>query len=833
MLNIIAQTGLMWTVVILAGPEQPIFPGTGMQFARRKIPDATERKSPYVSNRPPLTVSPLVPLPPGSIEPRGWLRTQLELMRDGFVGHLPELSTFCREDSGWLKKDAPGWEELPYWLRGYVELGLVLGDERIKTEAKRWIDAAVASQDSDGWFGPQENKQAGDAWPNMILLNALRGWQESTGDERILPMMTRYFKYRASRPPGQLFPKAWGVGEYDKTWWQHVRAGDELESIYWLYNRTGEAWLLDLAKRVSEEGADWTHRVVSWHGVNICQGFRKPATYYQQSQEAGDLEATETRYREVYDLYGQVPGGMFGADENCREGHTDPRQAAETCSMVEMMHSCESLLAITGAAEWADRCEDVAFNSLPAAMTTDLKGLHYLTAPNMVQLDRASKAPGLQNGGNMLAYDPWRYRCCQHDVGRGWPEYTRHLWMSTANGGLAAVLYAPCQVKAKVAFGAEVPTEVTITETTDYPFGESVVLTVSTPKPVRFPIYLRLPAWSRESSVMVSNSPPDVEVGAGNYVLVIKTWQDGDKVRLRLPMEVRLTQWEKNRGSVSVHHGPLTFSLKIGEKRVPYGENEKWPAFEVFPTTPWNYGLILDQYSPEISFKVVRKPGPPPAQPFDVDAAPIELTARGRRIEAWQLDRKGLIGPLQQSPVKVDPGEPETITLIPMGCARLRVSAFPTVSTSDEAHAWAPPATVPHEASFEHDDIAALSDDAYPKSSADDTIPRFTFWDHKGTTEWVTFRWAEPRTVDQTHVYWFDDTGTGQCRVPASWRVLWKDGETWKPVAGAKGGGVERDRFNGMTFEPVVTRELKLDIQLQEGYSGGILEWIVGAVGPS
>src|SRR6185295_2089982 len=193
-----------------------------------------------------------------------------------------------------------------------------------------------------------------------------------------------------------------------------------------------------------------TNTIPTWHGVNICQGFREPAIFYQQSNDPKHLEAAKRNLKRVYDIYGQVPGGMFGADEDCREGRTGPQQAAETCSMVELMHACESIFKISGETEWLDRCEDVAFNSLPASMTPDLRGLHYLTAPNMVILDGQNKAPSLANGGCMLMYSPTKYRCCQHNVAMGWPYFAEHLWVSApakkdAPAGLAAVFYASCE----------------------------------------------------------------------------------------------------------------------------------------------------------------------------------------------------------------------------------------------------------------------------------------------------------------------------------------------------------------------------------------------------
>lgn len=169
----------------------------------------------------------------------------------------------------------------------------------------------------------------------------------------------------------------------------------------------------------------------NWHNVNIAQAFGGPARFYPQSKDPKHLIAAERNYQEVRSLYGQAPGGMFGGDENCRPGYRGPRQAIETCGIVEQMLSDETLLAITGRMIWADRCELVALNMLPAAFTADLKALHYLTAPNLVLCDAASKSPGVQNSGPMFLFDPHRHRCCQHNAGHGWPYYTEHLWMAT------------------------------------------------------------------------------------------------------------------------------------------------------------------------------------------------------------------------------------------------------------------------------------------------------------------------------------------------------------------------------------------------------------------
>jgi hypothetical protein len=281
-----------------------------------------------------------------------------------------------------------------------------------------------------------------------------------------------------------------------------------------------------------------------------------------------------------------------------------------------------------------------------------------------------------------------------------------------------------------------------------------------------------------------------------------------------------------------VDYGPLTFALKIAERWQRYGKNEKWPEWEVFPASAWNYGLVLEE-KPESSFKVVQKKGPLPKQPFTPDAVPIELKVKAKKIPQWQQDRFAMAGPLQQSPVRSD--EPlQAVTLIPMGAARLRISSFPTIGRGSDAHEWTatPQASKPkYKAAashvFENDTLDALSDGLEPANSNDHTIPRFTWWPRRGGSEWVDYEFDKPRKVSAVSVYWFDDTGVGSCRVPHSWRLLYKSGDDWKPVEGANGFPVKKDAWSNATFTPVETAALRIEAQCQPDLSSGILEWKV------
>ena len=237
---------------------------------------------------------------------------------------------------------------------------------------------------------------------------------------------------------------------------------------------------------------------------------------------------------------------------------------------------------------------------------------------------------------------------------------------------------------------------------------------------------------------------------------------------------------------------------------------------------------MLDPDRPEASFTLRPGSWPDDDFPWTVDHAPIQLEARARRIPEWTLDRHGLCAVLQDSPVRSDEPE-ETVTLIPMGCARLRISAFPVIGDGPGAHTWNEPPRPRYRttASHVHDDVGAPCDGVAPANSGDHAIPRFTWWDRRGTTEWLQYTFEAAREVSAVSVYWFDDTGVGQCRVPASWRVLCRKGQIWTPVQPEGAYGTERDRPNQVAFAPVRTDAVRLEVKLQDAYSGGVLEWLM------
>jgi hypothetical protein len=634
-----------------------------------------------VSNRAPLHADAFRLLPLGTIEPRGWLRRQLEIQAAGLTGHLDEIWADVGRNSGWLGGTGESWERGPYFVDGLVPLAYLLHDEALIAKARPWVEWTLTQQDADGRMGPPKNT---DWWPNMVMLKALTQYQEVTGDPRVIPFMRRYFAYHLAH-----------AKERPLHQWASYRWADELVSVLWLYNRTGDASLLELARLLHDQGADWkrhfaefTHttktdstrlgiepgkelpdRAMLAHGVNNGMALKASALWYLVSGDATDRDAIH-RALEVLDRYHGLPNGMFSGDEHY--AGTDPSDGIELCAVVEALFSLQHAVRVTGDAALADRIERIAFNALPATFSADMWAHQYDQQPNQV-LCTLAKRKWVSNGpeSNLFGLEP-NFGCCTANMHQGWPKLVQSLWMNTSEGGIVAVTYAPNEVRTAVAENVAI----TITEDTEYPFRDTIRFRLAPASAVSFPLMLRIPAWATAPTVQV-NGQPEAGSRSGGFIRIDRRWSPGDEVLLRLPMSPRTSAWHND--SVALERGPLVFSLRIGEDWRKLTAGMTKPAtppasdWEVRPTTPWNYGLVL----PENVAEVQVRERPIGAFPFSMDGAPVELSVTGRRVPEWTLV-DGSAGPLPKSPV-VSGAPDETLTLIPYGSAKLRVTAFPRV----------------------------------------------------------------------------------------------------------------------------------------------------------
>jgi len=460
--------------------------------------------------------------------------------------------------------------------------------------------------------------------------------------------------------------------------WAVLRWADEVVSVLWLYNRTGDTSLLDLARKLHAQGHDWKSQFAPFvytskansqqltletHVVNNAMALKTEGEWWLVSGDASDRGAV-TRQLEEMDRYHLLPNGVHSGDEHY--AGRNPSQGTELCAVVEGMYSIENVLAIFGNASLGDRLEKMAYNPLPGTFSADMWAHQYDQQPNQV-LCTLQKRDWTNNGpdSNLFGLEP-NFGCCTSNFHQGWPKFVASLWMATNDHGLAAVAYGPSEVHAMVRGGIPV----SIIEDTEYPFRDRIRLTVNPAKNAAFPLELRIPQWATASRISV-NGEPETTIRPGNFHRIDREWRAGDIVEINLPMNLRVSRWYQN--SIAVERGPLVYSLKIGENWKKLRGKSPAPDWEVYPTTPWNYGLLLNPDLPETSFQVREKPFGD--YPFSSDGAPVELIAKGRRISDWKLVN-GSAAPPPASPVRS--AEPvESLTLIPYGAAKLRITAFP------------------------------------------------------------------------------------------------------------------------------------------------------------
>jgi len=662
------------------------------------------------------------------------------------------------------------------------------------------IDLIARSQQPDGyvntWFTVKEPEKR---WANLQgahelycaghMFEAAVAHFRATGKRTFLDVACRFADYIDS---------VFGPGK------RHAVPGhEEIElALVKLWRATGEERYLNLARFfVDEHGRAekrelfgrycQDHLPISeqtepvGHAVRFLYLFSAVADLAALDGNQGWIDAMERLWQNIVKKKMYITGGV-GVQRHgegfAREYYLPNHDAyCETCASIGMAFWNHRLALLHGEGRFADLVERVLYNGALSGISLDGTKFFYVNP--------------LASRGNHHRQPWYGCACCPTNVVRYMAALGDSMYAGLAGGNGACVLQY-------VGGSGLVPLRegtVRIIQKTRYPWEGKVEITLEPRDAGEFTLQLRIPGWCRGARVALNGKPLELKPLDG-FVSLRRKWSAGDRVDLDFPMPVRRIEShprvEENRERLAIGRGPIIYCLEDCDHSSPVDELAL-PA-----------GAVLDpEFEADLLGGVVVLKGEGLARRIvEAGERGLQVESRPARITAipyyaWDNREPGRM--VVWLPVDLPPGKE-------MKNATLALVATPSASHCNPS-----------------DSVQALNDGVLPGSSDDHNIPRFTWWDHRGTREWVAYEFKKPRTLSGAEIYWFDDTGRGSCRVPESWRLLWRDGTSWRPVkvTSTPGYGVERDRFNRISFEPVTTLALRIEVQLRPDASGGILEW--------
>jgi hypothetical protein len=676
----------------------------GVALALAPIADAGETGAPEPVNyaRPfePPTRPALLPLPPGAVEPAGWLRDWCLAARDGYTGHMDEYDDeFKRawapdhkmtgERLLWYKGAWP-YEGGGYWFDGLARLGYALHDEALIAQAKGRLYAVADHMDTNGllflWWldrnNPADRKAvtaALEGWPLWacgLLGRAMTGFYAGSGDKHVLEALEKAYSGDPDclrSIPGNM-SNPWPA--FDTFCWTGNQ--DIAAALDAMFKQQGPGLLPSLNRYRKAPDLNPGTTVDNAHVVEFIECTTPWAVGYLWTGDRRYLQAA-VGWHDLLERVAMQPHGVPVSDE--WYGPTGAFRGSETCDVAGYVWSQICLLFVSGEGRMADRAERAFFNAGPATVSRDFKTHVYFQSPNRFANLSPDFPHGPRAGGGAYQrkHSPL---CCTAALNRIVPWYVTHMWMATYDNGLAATCYGPCKVTALAA--NRVP--VVITCKTDYPFNETIEISVEPAREAAFPLDFRIPGWCTAPVLGVNGSIVAIERNPRGFARVHRTWKPGDTVRLHLPMTAslrtgrdaapgapydgahratRVTIPEENstRGVpyASVSYGPLLFALPI-----PDTADANTPD----PSARWRFALDVQ----EPNFTIERA-----AMPAQWDwplAAPLKLRANVVEV-AWNPDPKAPRLPLLPAAKR---RSLERVTLIPYGSTKFRISMFPVTA---------------------------------------------------------------------------------------------------------------------------------------------------------
>lgn len=482
--------------------------------------------------------------------------------------------------------------------------------------------------------------------------------------------------------------------------------------------------------------------------------------------------------------------GSRGSGEAFGDAYELPNRTAyaETCAAIGLTLWCQRMFLRHGDAKYVDVLERALYNGLISGVSLDGRGFFY-TNP-------------LESRGGATRPAWHDCACCPPNVLRFLPTLGGYLY-ATRGASLFVNLYAAGVADVDLPSG-----RVRVTQSGDYPWDGRIGIRIDPATPSRFAVLVRIPGWARGAAMpsdlyrFLDRDTAPVRVSVNGkavsaapergYVRIERRWKAGDTIALELPMPVRRVAAHPgvvaDRGRVALQRGPIVYCAEAVDQ---------------------NGRGVLSRFLPDDA-PVAARPRP------DLLGGIVALEAPARAVA-------------RANDGAVSAGETAPMTFVPYACWANRARGEMSVWIAREAGAaqLPPLPTYARTARWSASGgvgLESVIDQQEPARSIDHANPFFHWWPRKGTAEWVQADLASPATLAGIAVYWFDDTGIGECRLPRSWRLRAKVDGVWRDVAATGPYGVAGDRFNRTDFAPVRAEAVRLEIQLPENFSAGIHE---------
>ncbi len=583
-----------------------------------------------------------------------------------------------------------------------------------------------------------------------------------------------------------------------------------------LYRATGDEKYLDEAKffldqrgRTGHRGPDGQgklygtyaqdHKPVTeqtkalGHSVRAAYLYTGMADVAALTGDASYVHAIDAIWGDVVDTKLYVTGGIGAAGGH--EGFGGPYELAnmtaycETCASIANVLWNHRMFLMHDDAKYLDVLERTLYNATLSGISMSGDRFFY---PNVLESTGQHER------------SPWfGCACCPSNVAR---------FVASVPG--MAYAHKDSDIYVNLFAGSKTSIEtdtnkIALTQETDYPWNGSVKLSLEPEKSQTFAVYVRIPGWARNEPVpsdlyrfqKSSKQEPTLKVNGRKVPLemqkgfakISRQWDKGDTIELNLPMPIRRViaheAVEADRGRVALQRGPLVYCLE-------------WPDNDARVQSM----IIPDDAKLKASHRA------------DLLNGVTVITGKA------QVTKRSADG-------DVTVGGKQTFTAIPYyawahrGRGPMTVWPARTIEAADPGPAQTLAYTSKTTASFVHASLEAITDQVLPPNSGDNSKGQLDFWPHNGTTEWLQFEWDRPHKLSCVKVYWFDDSDHGGCKLPKSWKALYRgsDGH-FQPVKNSGPYGIEKDGFNTVEFTPVETDVLKIEIELNDKWSAGIQE---------